>query len=253
MAWHGSNPGVVPVTPKSRLSDATWTAFTDALRFIVVPLVLIDLVTKNYSELTTAFMPQIKLYIVFFGGMITAASTLEVSNKPGTWKRLLFGLTALAFVCLWLFIVLGGGIAEFTYGPYHVRFDMSKIVYIMLFGVSLKGLLVYSTFSTHKHYLDDQERRGKEERAAERAPSRPRPLPRSKPSAPAFSTMSKMAFEVSHDDSVGYAPPPPPPPEPRPIQRVLAFKECPICGAKASPKEMTCKHCGAWFPKDTIR
>jgi predicted nucleic acid-binding Zn ribbon protein len=52
---------------------------------------------------------------------------------------------------------------------------------------------------------------------------------------------------------VGYAPPPPPPPEPKPVQRVLAFKECPICGAKASPKEMTCKHCGAWFPKDTIR
>lgn len=239
------------MTQRGRLSDATWTAFTDTLRFVVVPLVLVDLVTKSYPELTTAFMPDIKLYIIFFGGMITAASTLEVSNKPGTWKRLLFGLTAVAFVCMWLFIALGGGIAQFTYGPYFVRFDMSKIVYIMLFGVSLKGLLVYSTFSTHKHYLDDQERRRKEERAAERAPARARPLPRSKPSGPAFSTMSKMAFEVSHDDSVGYAPLPPP--ESKPFQRVLAFKECPICGAKASPKEMTCKHCGAWFPKDTIR
>ncbi len=240
------------MTQRSRLSDATWTAFTDALRFIVVPLVLIDLITKNYSELKTAFLPEISLYIIFFGGMITAASTLEASNKPGSWKRLLFGLTALAFVCLWLFIVLGGGIAEFTYGPYHVRFDMSKIVYIMLFGVSLKGLLVYSTFSTSKHYLDDEERRLKEERSVERVPARPKPLPRRKPSGPAFSTMSKMAFEVTHDDSVGYAPPPPPP-EPRPIPRVLAFKECPVCGAKASPKETTCKHCGAWFPKDTIR
>jgi len=244
---------VVPVTSRGSLSDATWTAFTDTLRFVVVPLVLIDLVTKSYPELTTAFMPDIKLYIIFFGGMITVASTLEASNKPGTWKRLLFGLVAVAFVCMWLYIALGGGIAEFTYGPYFVRFDMSKIVYIMLFGASLKGLMVYSTFSTHKHYLDDQERRRKEERAAERAPARPKPLPRRKPSAPEFSTMSKMAFEVSHDDSVGYAPPPPPPPEPKPLQRALAFKECPICGAKASPKEMTCKHCGAWFPRDTIR
>jgi hypothetical protein len=253
MDWHGSDPGVVAVTPRSRLSDATWTAFTDALRFIVVPLVLIDQITKSYTELKTAFLPEIELYIIFFGGMITAASTLEASNKPGTWKRLLFGLTALAFVCLWLFIVLGGGIAEFTYGPYFVRFDMSKIVYIMLFGVSLKGLLVYSTFSTQRHYLVDQERRRKEERAAKTTTARPRQPPRHKPSGPAFSRMSKMAFEVSHDESVGYAPPPPPPPEPRPLQRVLAFKECPVCGAKASPKEMTCKHCGAWFPKDTIR
>ncbi len=241
------------MTPRSRLSDATWTAFTDSLRFIVVPLVLIDLITKSYTELKTAFLPEIGLYIVFFGGMITAASTLEASNRPGTWKRLLFGLTSLAFVCLWLFVVLGGGIAEFTFGPYFIRFDMSKIVYIMLFGVSLKGLLVYSTFSTNRHYQGDQERGRKEERALEKAPERPRPPPRSKPSGPAFSTMSKMAFEVSHDDAVGYAPPPPPPPEQKSFQRTLAFKECPICGAKASHKETTCKHCGAWFPKDTIR
>jgi hypothetical protein len=242
------------VRQKSRLSDATWTAFTEALRFVVVPVVLVNLVTNNYPQLTTAFMPDIKTYIIFFGGMITAASTLEASNKPGTWKRLLFGLTALAFVCMWLFVIFGGGVAHFTYGPYFVRFDMSKIVYIMLFGISLKGLLVISTFSTNKHYFEEQERKRKEERPARRLAARPKPVPRDKPSGPSFSSMSKMAFEVSHDDAVWYAPPPPPPPpQSRSLQRTLAFKQCPICGAKASLKETTCKRCGAWFSQDSFR
>lgn len=239
--------------PRSRLSDATWTAFTEALRFIVVPIVLVDLVTTNYPLLTTAFMPEIKMYIIFFGGMITAASTLEASNKPGTWKRLLFGMTGLGFVCLWLFVILGGGIAQFVTGPYSIRFDMSKIVYIMLFGVSLKVLLVYSTFSSNRQYSDGQERIPHDRRSDAGVPAHARPAPLRKPSGPTLSTMTKMAFEVSHDDFVGYAPPPPHPLERRPVQRTLAFKQCSICGAKASPKETTCKHCGAWFPEDSIK
>ncbi len=66
---------------KGRLSDAVWTAFTEALRFIVVPLVLVDLVTSNYPQLSTAFMPQIGTFIMFFGGMIVASSTLEAIHS----------------------------------------------------------------------------------------------------------------------------------------------------------------------------
>jgi hypothetical protein len=42
------------VSSKGRLSDAVWTAFTEALAFVVVPLVLVDLVTSNYPQLATA-------------------------------------------------------------------------------------------------------------------------------------------------------------------------------------------------------
>ena len=236
---------------KSRLSDGTWTAFTQAITYIVVPIVIVNLITDRFPDLTTAFISDIKTYILFFGGMIAASSALEAVNKPGTFKRMLFGLTALAFICMWLFVIFGGGIAEYSYQAFIVRFDMSKIVYIMLFGISLRALLVYSTFSTGRSYIADQKRRERLEATRSKAAPRQQHASRRGPAAPSFSNMSKVAFQVTPDDSVGFAPPPPTPQ--RPAQRTLAYKECQICGARAQPRETTCKNCGAWFPKDSIR
>ncbi len=213
----------------------------------MVPYVLVDLVSKNWPQLTTAFMPNIGLYVLFFGTMIAVASTVESANKVGSYKRMLFGLTALAFICMWLFVLFGGGVAEFSYGPYHVRFDMSKIVYIMLAGISLKGLLIVSTFTAHRDSFTKEERR----LAAE---EKPRPAVRAKVvsarrrAPPSFESMSRVPYDVTHDEGVGYSPPPP-----RPAQRTLSQKACPVCGSKVSPSERTCKNCGAWISKGPLR
>ncbi|MGQ9587062.1 MAG: hypothetical protein ACUVT7_01590 [Thermoplasmata archaeon] len=236
--------------PKSKLSDSVWTAFTEAIRFVVIPMVLVNLVADNYPQLSTAFLPNIKTYIMFFGGMIVAASTLESMNRPGTYKRLLFGLSALAFVCMWLFVIFGGGIAEFAYGPYFVRFDMSKIVYIMLFGLSLKALLVYTTFSAHKRVLEDEERRTRLERAREKALAKPKLAHPPHYAMPSFSALSKVAFEVTADDTVGFTPAPPPT---RAQVQSAKVKHCRICGARAERSDYVCKVCGAWFSKDSFR
>lgn len=222
---------------RSRVSDATWTAFADSIRFIVVPIVLVNLVTTNYPTLRTAFMPGLAAYILLFGGFIVGASTLECANAPGTYGRLLFGLGALAFICLWMFVLFGGGIAEFDYPPYHVRFDMSKIVYIMLVGLSLRGLLVVQTFTSNKHTIEEKAAAHRAEKASRTAVKR-----RAETKSPSFESFSKMAFRVTSDDNVGYEPP-------HPNGGTIAqdFKECPICGVKASLQETTCKHCGAWF------
>lgn len=239
---------------RNRLTDSVWTAFTEAIRFIVVPIVLVDLIGTHYPDLTTAFMPNIVGYIMFFGGMITAASTLEAANKPGTFKRLLFGLSALAFVCLWLFVILGGGVATFEYGPYFVRFDMSKIVLIMLLGISLKGLLVVSTYTTHKSYLEEKERQHKAEQKAEREheAARKKVVAKQKAAGPSLSRMSKVAFQVTADDAVGYSPEEHAA-KPQHHERTLATKTCSVCGAKASAKETVCKNCGAWFEHGSYR
>jgi hypothetical protein len=235
---------------RSRLSDATWTAFTQAIMYILVPITLVNLVATRFPDLRTAYTSDIITYILFIGGMITASSALEAINKPGTYKRMLFGMTALAFICMWLFVIFGGGIAEYSYQGYFVRFDMSKIVYIMLFGISLKALLVYSTFSVGRGYLVDQERRERLATARQKAAPRPRHASRRRPPAPSFSNMSKVDFQVTPDDSIGFAPPPP---TQRAGQHTLAYKECQICGARAQTRETICKSCGAWFPKDSIR
>jgi len=245
---------------KSRLSDAVWTAFTETLRFVVVPLVLLNLVTTNYPLLTTPFMQNITEYVTFYGGMIVAASTLEAMNKPGTYKRMLFGLGALAFVCMWMFVVFGGGIAEFTYGPYHVSFDITSIVYLILFGISLKSLLVVQTFSSNRHVIRDEKAEKAREREetliAERKSRRP---VRTRSTSPSFSSMSKASFEVSSDDAVGYSPPPPPLPaqahtaDSTGSDMMARPKVCPVCGERAPGDASECPACGAWFSRDSFR
>ena len=245
---------------RSRLSDAVWTAFTETLRFIVVPLVLVNLVTTTYPLLKTPFMGNIVEYITFYGGMIVAASTLEAMNKPGTYKRLLFGLSALAFVCMWMFVVFGGGIAEFTLGHYHVRFDITSIVYIILLGISLKGLLVAETFSSNRHLIRKEEHEKTLEAAMEKESERRARRPaRVRSTDPSFSSMSKVAFEVTSDDAVGYSPPPPPLPPPAPGPKkakgglVVRSKVCPVCGERVSGDASECPVCGAWFSKESFR
>jgi len=221
------------------------------------------LVTTNYPLLTTPFMPYIREYVLFFGGMVVAASTLEAANRPGTFKRLLFGLSALAFLCMWLAVIFGGGVAEFTYGPYHVRFGLTKLVYIMLVGVSLKGLLVIDTYSTHKGLLaKEAEQKRKEELEMRRAAARARRTVRADLRTPSLASLSKVAYEVTPDSSVGYAPPPPPPPDlgpeaaappPPPREAPVRYKTCPICGERAKSTDYVCQNCGAWFSKESFR
>lgn len=234
---------------RTRFSDAVWTAFTEAIRFVVVPLVLIDLVTSRYPQLTTAFIDNIGLYVMSIGGMITASSTLEAVNRPGTYKRLLFGIAALALVCIWIFVIFGGGVAEVVdYGPYDsIRLDMSKIVYIVLVGVSLKGLLVFQTFAVGRKHEEQQARQRRAELAKRRAAeAKPKPAPRTSRSDAYFSKFSKVEFEVTADDSVGFSE--------LPAKKAPSpgMKRCEVCGTEAPTKDYVCRSCGAWFPRESV-
>jgi len=214
---------------RSRLSDSIWTFFTETIRFIVVPLVLIDLVRSSWPQLSTAFLGHIVEYALFFGGLVVAASTLEVMNKPGTFKRMFFGISSLAFLCLWLFVVFGGGIASFVYNQYTIKFDMSKIVYIMLIGISLRGLLVVRTYTDNKHLVVE----------GPKPPPPTKPATR-RPASPAFGAMSRVAYQVTGDDDVGSSPRPP-------LDAQEGAGTCPVCGAEVVPGSRSCKQCGAWL------
>ena len=234
---------------KGRLSDAVWTAFTEALRFIVVPLVLVDLVTSNYPQLSTAFMSEIGTFVMFFGGMIVASSTLEAIHRPGTYKRLLFGMCGLAFVGMWMFVIFGGGIAEFSYGPYFVRFDITKIVYIVLAGISLKALLVYMTFSVNRRAEVERARKRRVE-DAEKMRQQARNAKKMKAARAAttlsFERMSSAEFDVTADDDIGYTP------SAYVKDLPTGMKICEVCGAQSPTKDYVCKNCGSWFPRDSV-
>ncbi len=219
---------------RSRISDTVWTLFTETIRFIVVPLVLIDLVTHTWPQLSTAFLGNIVPYTLGFGALIVAASTLEVANKPGTFKRMFFGISALAFLALWLFVVFGGGIASFSMYPYTFRFDMSKIVYIMLIGISLKALLIFRTYADNKHLVMQEEKAKAASASQHRIPRRT--------TSTEFGSMARVAYQVTGDDDVGYSSSRPPIDAPD-----AAAGRCPVCGNEVGSGDRSCPYCGAWL------
>ena len=203
-----------------------------------------NLITENYPQLATAFMPQIQMFVLFFGGMVVASSTLEAAHRPGTYTRMVFGLFAITFVCMWFFIVFGGGVAELTYGPYFVRFDMSMIIYIVMVGLSLKGLLVVSTFYDFKGHERERARKKRLEQMEMKArASRPMPTPQSRSAS--FSAMRSTEFEVTADDDIDHALSMPASPVAK------GMKVCEVCGAEAPVKDYVCRNCGEWFPSDS--
>jgi len=206
--------------------------------------VLVNLINENYPQLATAFMPQIQMFVLFFGGMIVASSTLEAAHRPGTHTRMMFGLFAIAFVCMWFFVVFGGGIAELTYGPYFVRFDMSRIIYIVIAGLSFKGLLVVSTFYDFKDHERERARKQRLEHMKKKAQaSRPPPPPQSRSAF--FAALKSTEFEVTADDDIDHALSMPA----RPVAK--GMKVCEVCGAEAPVKDYVCRNCGEWFSSDS--
>lgn len=205
---------------------------------------MVNLITENYPQLATAFMPQIKMFVLFFGGMVVASSTLEAAHRPGTYTRMAFGLFAIAFVCLWFFVVFGGGVAELTYGPYFVRFDMSRIIYIVMIGLSLKGLLVVSTFSDFRDHERERARKARREQMEKKARAS-RPLPTPRPRSAPFASLRSAEFEVTADDDIDHARSMPA----RPVAN--GMKVCEVCGAEAPVKDYVCRNCGEWFSSDS--
>jgi len=239
---------------KSRLSDAVWTAFTETIRYIIIPIVLIDLVTSNWPQLSTAFMGNLEEYTTGFGALVVAASTLEAMNRPGTFRRLLFGLTTLAFIGLWLYVIFGGGLVAFDYGPYHVSFDMSHIVTIMLVGISLKGLLVMQTYTTYKSVLAEEERTKRIEESEEKrmvAEAKKERVVRRTP--PVFDRLSSSEFHITADDDIGFVPPPLHEARQEPTDRADRHKTCSVCGERSPANAQVCTSCGAWFSKESFR
>lgn len=235
---------------RSRISDAVWTAFTETIRYIIIPIVLIDLVTSNWPQLSTAFTSNLQELTIGFGILVVAASTLEAMNRQGTFMRMLFGLTTIAFIGMWLFVIFGGGLVAFDYGPYHVSFDMSKIVLIMLVGISLKGLLVVQTYSTQKGVLAEELRAKQLEKAEMRRAVAEEKRQRVARPSPAFESLTSASFQITADDDVGFVPPPH-----REVrtERVLRHKTCSICGERSPAGTQVCPHCGAWFSKESFR
>ncbi|MCJ7561946.1 MAG: hypothetical protein MUO84_02920, partial [Thermoplasmata archaeon] len=128
---------------------------------------------------------------------------------------------------------------------------MTKIVYVILFGISLKSLLIMMTFTTRRNAEIERARKHRVELAKKRQDetamhARVVRKASATPRHGAFERLIQAEFDVTADDEVGFTSGP----HPRDLPK--GIKVCEVCGVQSPTKDYVCKNCGAWFPKDTV-
>lgn len=208
---------------RKRRIAATIAFFSEAIRFIVLPLMILYLVISNFPFLIpeTVFR-QAATSLIMFGGIIAFSSSMEAYFPLGSKLKMIFGVISIATLCAWFWFLFSKEIIVITFGSLVITLDLFGLSMVILFAVSLKGLLPIGQYMMAR----EQARRKRSEK---------------RPVSDRFPRGSSPASLISY---IGEARPSqefePPPPE-----DFIAY--CPICGAGIPPEADICPCCGAWI------
>lgn len=212
---------------KQRIA-ATIAFFSEAIRFIIIPLVLLFIIMSNFPMLVGGAFPQMANSLILFGGLLALFAALEAYFQKGSSLKMIFGLLAVVTLCGWFWFVFTGKDMTFPYGPVTISLDIVGLVLLILIVVSLKGILPVVQYMLSK----DEFQRKKQKIAEAAAMKAKKTTAKVRVEAPVATALTWV--KKSDDDQE------PPPPEDFVMQ-------CPICKSVISPKDNSCPHCGAWI------
>ena len=206
---------------RKRRIAATIAFFSEAIRFIVLPLLLLYIVISNFPILTpeTAFRRMASTLIIF-GGLIALSSSMEAYFPMGSKLKMIFGIISIATLCAWFWFLFSNKGIVVPFSSLVITLDLFGLLMVILFAISLKGLLPVGQYLMAR----DERRKKTESEESKRASRQPAPDPQ------AAYLGNEAVFEESE----------PPPPEDLIIS-------CPVCRADLSPRDDVCPRCGVWI------
>ena len=206
---------------KRRLA-ATIAFFSEAVRFIVLPLLLLYIIMSNFPILTPeASFRRMATSMMLFGGLIAFSSSMEAYFPLGTKLKMIFGVISIATLCAWFWFLFSKENIVIPFGSLVITIDLLGLLLLILFALALRGLLPVGQYLTAR-----EEQRKKAAKAAV-----PKHIIRE--AAPAQRAVYIATIEPSEELE-------PPPPDDFTV-------ECPSCGLRISPRDDVCPFCGAWI------
>ena len=211
---------------------ATIAFFSEAVRFIVIPLVLLYVIMYNFPMLRLeSTFSQMANSLIIFGGLIALFASLEAYFQMGSILRMIFGVLAVVVLCAWFWFIFTGKDMTFPYEQVTVSLDIVGLILVILIAVSLKGILPIAQFFLAK----DELQRKKQKKAEAAAMKAKRGTGRKRVESPAATALHWIKEPDEPDDDKE-----PPPPDD-------FFMKCPVCKSAISSSENMCPHCGAWI------
>ena len=116
--------------------------------YAIVPFIVITLIKSNYNDLDPTRMNNMIIWAIIIGTIIAMISYFEVSYMPGHKNRMILGIVSTGMSYIWIFLVFGGMTIRSIYGEYDFYIDISHMIYLAIFGISLKLLYMIIEFVT---------------------------------------------------------------------------------------------------------
>ena len=202
---------------------ATIAFFSELIRFVIIPLILIDVIMSYYPLLSQETATWLASHLLVIGAFVALFVAMETYFPRGSYLKLTFGIFAVVTLCIWFWFLLETGSIQFPFGPISISINVFGLALVILFAVALKGLLPVTQFIIA---------RGEMRRKAEASASGVE-FSEETTSAAAVAPV----VETSTQDSVAEEPPPP--------DDFLV--NCPVCGSKIPASQDVCPNCGAWI------
>ncbi len=200
---------------------ATIAFFSEVIRFIIIPLVLLDVIMSYYPLLTHDTASWLASHLLVIGIFVALFVAMETYFPKGSYLKLIFGILAVVTLCVWFWFLLQTGTIGFPMGSIFISINVVGLATVILIAVALKGLLPVGQFIIARKDLQEKRDAAAAAASAESAvePS-PAPVP------------SVIPGQTSKDE--------PPPPD--------DFKAvCPVCKSRIPANVDVCPKCGAWI------
>lgn len=206
---------------RKRRIAATIAFFSEAVRFIVLPLLLLYIVISNFPILAPeAAFRRMASTLIIFGGLIALSSSMEAYFPLGSKLKMIFGIISIVTLCAWFWFLFSNERIVIPFGSLTITLDLFGLLMVILFAISLKGLLPIGQYLMAR----DEQRKKAESEVAKCVSTRPAPV-----------TQAVYVWNEAISDE----------PEPPPPEDFVIF--CPVCGAGISPSDDICPRCGAWI------
>ncbi len=111
------------------------------LIYAILPFIVITFIRSNYTDLDQARLNNVIMWTSIIGTTIAIISYFETYYPPGHKGRLVSGIISTGMMYIWIYGLFGGTTIRSTYGEYEFFIDISRMLALIIFGISLK--LIY--------------------------------------------------------------------------------------------------------------
>jgi len=154
-----NNDQITPVQSKedklyrTSLKKGIVSSVIDLLIYGVIPYVAITLIKSNYPDLDPTGLDQMIVWTLILGPIIAILSFFEAYYYPGHKGRLVSGIIGTFAIGVWVYMVFGGTTIKSTYADYDFFVDITGLIWLAIFGVSLKSVYRIMEYLTHSKIL----------------------------------------------------------------------------------------------------